>query len=178
MYDPQTLVRLIETSVPLFERFLQDFDENTRADQSDECPNHVIWTLGHVSLTMHRMADRVGGVDEQGPLPERDFYKGDGSGGDGSRFDTESICFGSTPVLDASRYPSLERGRQVFRSACERLRDAVAAADEAALRRQSPWGSGHSPVGDLVMRVVLHNATHAGQITDLRRALGMPRVIG
>lgn len=178
MYDPQTLVRLIETSTPLFERFLQGFDENTRAVQSRDCPNHAIWTLGHISLTMHRMADRVRGIDEPGPLPELDFFKGDGSGGDASRFDTESICFGSTPVPDARRYPTLARGRQVFRSACGRLSEAVGAADEAALRRESPWGSGRSPVGDLVMRVVLHNATHAGQLTDLRRALGMPRVIG
>ena len=30
----------------------------------------------------------------------------------------------------------------------------------------------------LVMRVGFHNGAHAGQILDLRRVLGLPRVIG
>lgn len=178
MHDPQTLARLIEVNVPLFERFLEGFDEANRASQAPGCPNHVIWTLGHVSLTMHRMADRLRGSDEPGTLPESDFYTGDGRGGDRDRYDTEAICFGSTPSPQADRYPSLARGRQIFRDACARLREEAAGADHAKLARMSRWGSGEQAVGDLVMRVVLHNATHAGQLTDLRRGLGLKRVIG
>jgi len=178
MHDPETLARMIEVSMPLFERFLEGFDESNRASQAAGCPNHVIWTLGHLSLTMHRMAGRVRGRDEPGELPEADFYTGDGSGGDPERFDTEAVCFGSTPLAEPDRYPSLERGRQIFRNACARLRGAVVAADRGQLERMSKWGNGQMQVGDLVVRVVLHNATHAGQLTDLRRQLGMPRVIG
>lgn len=169
---------MVEVSVPLFERFLVGFDDANRAEQAPGCPNHVIWTLGHVSLTMHRMADRVRGSDEPGPLPESDFFTGTGSGGDAERFDTEAVCFGSTPVPDASRYPGLVRGRQVFRDACARLAAEVSEASQARLDRMSKWGTGEFAVSDLVMRVVMHNATHAGQLTDLRRGLGMKRVIG
>lgn len=178
MHDPQTLARLVEVNVPLFERFLEGFDEENRASQTPGCPNHLIWTLGHLALTMHRLADRLRGSDEPCPPPESDFYTGDGSGGQRDRYDTESVRFGSTPSPDADRYPTLARGRQIFRDACARLRQEVLLADEAKLSRISKWGASQEAVGDLVMRVVLHNATHAGQLTDLRRGLGLRPVIG
>lgn len=75
-------------------------------------------------------------------------------------------------------YPTLARCRAVFDGAVSRLADTVARADEAAFERLAPWGSQEHALGALVMRVSLHNAQHAGQLADLRRALGMPRIAG
>ncbi|GAF96907.1 unnamed protein product, partial [marine sediment metagenome] len=94
-----------------------------------------------------------------------------------SRFDTESICFGSQPVSDGSRYPTLARGIEVYEAACDRLADAVRAAEPAALDQVIPWHGGEITLRALVSRVVFHNGVHAGQITDLRRPLGLERVI-
>jgi hypothetical protein len=39
------------------------------------------------------------------------------------------------------------------------------------------WHGGEITLRSLVIRVAFHNGAHAGQLTDLRRALGLERVI-
>ena len=39
------------------------------------------------------------------------------------------------------------------------------------------WGGGTTTKRDLAVRMAFHNGVHTGQIIDLRRALGMPRLI-
>ena len=46
------------------------------------------------------------------------------------------------------------------------------------LDEEQPWGSGRFKVSELAARIIFHNGTHAGQLADLRRALGMQGVIG
>ncbi len=107
----------ILATMPLFTRFLSGFDEASRTLQAPQVPNHAIWTLGHLAVTMHRVAAYF----DHGPMPETDFTTGDGGAGDTQRFDTESVCIGSQPSADASIYPTLERGRIIFEQACERF---------------------------------------------------------
>lgn len=58
------------------------------------------------------------------PLPAADFIE-KSARGDATRFGTESVAFGSTPIADAAAYPSLERCTAVFDAACGRLCAAV-----------------------------------------------------
>jgi uncharacterized damage-inducible protein DinB len=173
MTAQEMLAEVVLASKDLLTRFLSGFSEENRTRQAENLPNHIIWTLGHLALTLHRVAERI----DSEPLPERDFVTGDGSAATTSQFDTESICFGSQPMADDARYPTLARGIEVYEAACDRLADAVRAAEPAVLDRVIPWHGGEMTLRALVSRVAFHNGAHAGQITDLRRALGLERVI-
>jgi len=173
--DPETLARTLESTRPLFLRFLAGFDDSNRTRQADGLPNHVAWTLGHCALTMHRVAERY--LNDGRSLPESDFFTGSGASGTKDRFDTESVCFASAPVDDPERYPTIERSRDIFESACDRFARAIREISPDRLNESIPWHDGEMPLYALVMRICFHNATHAGQLTDLRRALGLPPVI-
>ena len=158
----------------LLVRFLADFDDSNRTKQAPNLPNHVIWCLGHVSLYLHSVAERLDGQ----PLPETDFVAGDGKAGNAERFDTESIGFGVQPGVDEDCYPTLARGQVIFEAACDRLATAVQNADDNALQQEIDWNGNLMPLKDLILRVMFHSALHAGEIVDMRRALNLGRVIG
>lgn len=165
------LAEVVAVSRQGVHRYLVGFDDTTRAAQAPGLPNHVAWSLGHCALVMHRTAERL----DAGALPESDFIEG-ADRGDGQRFGTESVCFGSTPTGDASAYPSLARCKAVFDGACERLAKAAAGASDAALDAPTDWVGAQIPMAHLVIRVSQHNSMHTGQLIDLRRALKMKSI--
>lgn len=173
-----TLARGVRYSSELTTRYLAGFDEASGAAQREHMPNHPVWCLGHCAFTMSRVAEILGGE----PVPESDFAQGGTptGGGDGRRFAIESIAFGSQPNADQTQYPSLDRATAIFEDACERLAQTIERADGAALDGEIPWGTDRTPVRleDLIFRLIFHNGTHAGQLTDLRRALRLDRVLG
>ena len=166
------LAEAIENSRALVSRFVVGFDDSTHTKQTKDLPNHFAWCMGHLALTMHRVAGWIDGK----PLPEGDFIS-DSARGDAQRFGTETIAFASKPTDDASNYPTHARCIEIFSAAIDRLAGAVRHADDAALDRMVKWGAGESPVGLLVPRMLYHNGVHTGQIIDLRRALGMKPVL-
>lgn len=168
------LAEVVRASGPVLTRFLAGFTEETRTKQGPGLPNHVAWTLGHCAYTMGRLVERFGGP----ALPEKDFIAGDGTKGNTEKFDTLSVRLNSYPVDDPKRYPTLVRSREIFDGAVARLASVVEASDGAKLETLAPWGEQKMSLGTLVMRVSLHNAQHAGQLADLRRALDMPRIAG
>lgn len=171
----EMLATIVESNKELVTRFLPGFDDASAVRQAPTLPNHVVWCLGHLALTMHRIAERL----DARPLPAADFTTGNGTSGSRERgiFDTESVSIGSTPRADAAIYPSLDRATQILKSACDRLAAACRAASDQALDAPQQWGAASLPLWLLVARAVFHNGIHTGQITDLRRALGMDAII-
>ena len=94
------------------------------------------------------------------------------------RFGTEGVSFNSTPVAEADAYPLVARCVEIFEGACARLALAVGGASDDRLDKMEAWGASELSMADLVVRVNLHNAMHTGQLVDLRRALGLGRVLG
>jgi len=174
MSGPDALARSIEATEGLLLRFVADIEDEERALQCPGLPNHVIWVLGHCAMTMNRLASLIDGE----PLPESDFFQGDGTKRCIERFDTELVRFDSTPRPEADDYPSMERGRVVYAAACRRLSRVVRTLDESALESTLDWHGTPVRIDDLVVRVGFHNGAHAGQVLDLRRNLGKSRVIG
>ncbi|MBM44593.1 MAG: hypothetical protein CMJ36_06250 [Phycisphaerae bacterium] len=172
MEGVESLALAIESTEGLLLRFLEDVPDDVRVTQAAGLPNHFIWTLGHCAMTMHKLASKIDGVS----LPADDFS--DGAGRDPERFDAQAVCKGSTPETDAGHYPSMERGRAIYSNACRRLASTVRGIDPGELNSTRDWNGTSIPVIDLVLRVCFHNGVHAGQVLDLRRALGMPRIIG
>lgn len=168
------LAQVVRLSRGLALRFVVGFDSTNGTRQAPGLPNHFCWNLGHLALTMHRVAEKI----DARPLPDSDFVTGDGRQGDGRRFDSQAVSFGSSPVDDPTKYPGPERARAIFEAAIDRLATTVERASDTDLERQFPWGGGQSPWADLVARMAFHNGVHTGQIMDLRRALGMKGVLG
>jgi hypothetical protein len=159
------------TNKLLLGRYLVGFNDVTHVRQTPDLPNHLSWILGHLALTMNRIAEKLDGQ----PLPEKDFVKADGFGGsrDKGRFDTEAVSFGSKPEERHDRFPSLARSTEIFNHACDRLAAAVRACPDSKLDELTPWVVGQPlPLWALVARMTFHNGFHTGQIADLRRALG------
>lgn len=173
MTRQEMLSEYILSTKSFFVRFVNGFEDSTRTTQAENLPNHVAWCLGHCALTMNRAAERF----DHKPLPEIDFVMGDGANGDSSRFDTESVCFDSTPKPDPSNYPTLQRAKGIYEAACDRFAQAVRNTSDAKLDETIPFHGSELPLYTLIMRLCFRNGAHAGQILDLRRSLNMPRVI-
>ena len=168
MLDRAALVRY---SGPVLTRFVAGVTDATHTRQAPGLPNHVAWVLGHTAYTMHRLADQFG----EAALPTTDFTDGPAEPG---RYNRASVRLGSVPVDDTAAYPTLDRCISIFDAALERLAETIGRAPEDTFDRHVAWGDSQRTLGELVMRVSLHNATHAGQLCDLRRSLGMGRVFG
>lgn len=168
----QLLAEAVEASKGGVTRFLPGFDDGNRTRQAANLPNHASWSLGHLAMTMHRAAAML----DNKPLPESDFIAG-ASVGDATRFGTESVAFNSEPKDTPDAFPTMARSRAVFESACDRLAAALRGASNEALEAKVKWGAMELPLYLLVTRMLGHNGIHAGQLTDLRRALGFSRVI-
>jgi len=138
----EALARSVEASVGFLTRYLAGFTDDNRTSRGPGAPNHAAWTLGHLAFTMHRAAYKIGGSG----IPARDFVRGDGTGGDAERFDTESVCLGSVPTNEAGRYPRMDRARAIFGNACGELASVVREADDADLDRIVPWVGGRTRV--------------------------------
>ncbi len=165
-----TLAEGVLACKPFLVRYLAGFTDGLVTAQATNLPNHVAWSLGHLGLTMHRVADKL---DAKG-VPESDFVAG--TKGDAARFGIESVAFGSTPVADASNYPGLDRCIAIYEAGCNRLAATVHALDEEGLKKNVPWGESMIPAAAVVHRMIFHNGMHCGQIADLRRALGLKSI--
>jgi hypothetical protein len=141
MSDPATLAASVRSSGPLILRFLDGFDDDNRTRQALGLPNHVSWTLGHLALTMHHAADFVTGFNEPQRLSTSDWIHGDGTAGDPSRYDTESVAFGSAPVKEPAKYPRMSRAVEIFGVAIDRFAGECEGAAPKSFEREIKWGS-------------------------------------
>jgi uncharacterized protein YbjT (DUF2867 family) len=67
------LADAVETSRVLLARYFPGFTDANRTSQAPGLPNHFAWCLGHLALTMHRVAGMIDG----GPLPGDAFVEGE-----------------------------------------------------------------------------------------------------
>ncbi len=166
----------VRSTKGLLARYLAGFDEMTRLAQPPNLPNHVAWSLGHLALTLHRVAERLDGL----PMPERDISgTPEARGMPATSFHRDDVAFGSAPAMDHDRYPTLQRCQQIYDAACDRLADAIQNSTDAALSAPTVWGAPGTPpipLYLLVARMIFHNGAHTGQIADTRRALGFRSV--
>lgn len=170
MQAQEVLAQAVESCKLFTARYTVGFDDASRTRQAQHLPNHAAWNLGHLALTMHRVA----GMFDGGPAPERDFCPG--PRGNTDHFGLESVAFASAPSENPAIYPSWARCVEVYEAACDRLARALRASPDAKLDEVVKWGVGETTLGMLTARMVFHNGFHTGQITDLRRALGMKSV--
>lgn len=141
---------------------LKDWPEDKHAFQLSQYDNHPLWVMGHLAST--------------------DAWLGGVMGADIKVPDSFSKLFGmgSKPAGNAKDYPSFASVRATFDETHTKLLAWLAAASEADLGMQlkdKTGGFTTDPV-DAVLKGAWHEGWHFGQVSTLRRALGLPPVIG
>ena len=125
-------------------------------------PNHCLWTLGHLASTYEWASGLIDG--NASALPS-----------------TYGALFGmgSTPTPDAKGYPPIAEVRSQFDSAFNRLMAGAKAATDAQLAeslKEATGGFAENKM-DMIYKMAWHDGWHLGQLTTLRKHLGLPSVL-
>ena len=147
----------------LLRKMVSDISDDKVCEQPVNLPNHPLWQIGHLANVRAHLS-------KMGPNPvvfpaawEPLFTRG------------------STPLGDRAVYPAMSMVMATF--------DTAHAAAVEALKSLTPeklagphslegFKESHPALGDLLMVLtLLHDGMHAGQISDWRRAMKLPRVM-
>lgn len=164
----EALAAGIESCKVLTGRFLAGFGDANRTSQAPGLPNHAAWTLGHLALSFNAVANDLDGRGAPGAGFSREE----------PGFDPAGVAFDSVPDGDATRYPDFARCLEIFDAACDRLGAAVRGASDAELQRIVKFGPFDVTKMWTITFMIFHAGFHTGQLADLRRGLGMGRVLG
>lgn len=138
-----------------------EFPEDKAIFQTSPTDNHLLWHLGHLAMDYHWFAAAIDGKPAGVPAEDNTLFG-----------------MGSKPLPDAKAYPPLaelrrryEAGWQRFITAAEALRD-----DDATKPIFGESSGFLKDRLDTVDKVAWHDGWHAGQISGLRKALGLKGV--
>jgi hypothetical protein len=145
------------------DKLLRDVAKGWPADQAawQATPhdNHLLWTFGHLASANNWFASMIDGQ----PV--------------GGRKDWEQhFTFQSKPVNDASKYPALHDVQAEYDRSLQRLSRAISSLNPAELANppaSDAMGMGQDKA-DIAMRAAWHIGWHTGQLSTVRRAMGLP----
>lgn len=137
--------------------------EDKQAYQATANDNHALWTMGHIATAYDWFAGLLDGGSSQ--LSEND---------------QKLFGFQSKPVGDASVYPGMAAIKAMSDKAWERLLSAAQKTKDSDLGKAPLADSmGFAPDRLTVLeRTCWHDGWHAGQVSTIRRALGLPSLMG
>lgn len=161
MNSKQTILYGLRFSARLLDMFTSDLSRQDMHHRVVPAANPAGWIIGHLILTDRSLIKLLGGV--MPALPSEDFEKRFGQGE-------------NAPA--AGDFGEVERLPALFKTHRDALIAAVEAANEAIFDRplEKPLRIA-STVGELLAFASLHVATHAGQISSVRRSLGRPPLV-
>ncbi|MGD9690465.1 MAG: DinB family protein [Phycisphaerales bacterium] len=124
--------------------------------------NHALWTLGHLAGAYDWFAGMLDGEPSRTPAHFQEPFGGK-----------------SAPVRDATKYPPLAEVKSVFDASWARLLRAAKGTSAGDLRKATRTDSmGFAPSRLVALhRVAWHDGWHAGQVSTIRRSLGLPSVM-
>ncbi|MBX3401773.1 MAG: DinB family protein [Phycisphaeraceae bacterium] len=141
---------------------LADWPADKLTFQPSPHDNHALWTIGHLATTYQWLASLLDGT--WAPLP--DNYNA-------------MFGMGSKPVPDAAAYPPMSEVRSHFDRAYERFVD-LAARIRSADASKPTIGNSHGfcrDRADVLDKAAWHEGWHSGQLSSLRRALGLKSIM-
>jgi hypothetical protein len=162
-HDPiQRGVELMNWTHALTTMLLADWPHDKLTHQSSQYDNHALWTMGHLSTTYSWLASLLDG--HMTPLPES--------------YNT-LFGMGSKPGADASIYPPMGEVRHNFDSTYQRFIDLASKINPADAHKPTVANS-HGFAKDRVdvlVKAAWHEGWHSGQLSTLRRCLGLKGVM-
>ncbi len=142
----------------MFVKLINDFPADKSVFQTSATDNHLLWHIGHLATTYAWFASALDGE----PVGATDH---------------ENALFGmgSKPLPDAKAYPSLIDVRTRFDATWNRFASAAAALTDADAGMPPKVESGGFLKDrlDAVDKAAWHDGWHAGQVSGLRKALGL-----
>lgn len=141
---------------------LSDWPLERLTFQSAPGDNHALWTIGHLATTYAWFASLLDG--HMTPLPEN-----------------YNLLFGtgSKPVDDSLAYPPMGEVRHHFDAAYARLAE-LGARLKAGDASKATVGNAHGfckDRADVLVKAAWHEGWHSGQLSTLRRALGLTGIM-
>lgn len=141
---------------------LSDWPLERLTFQSAPGDNHALWTMGHLATTYAWFASLLDG--HMTPLPEN-----------------YNLLFGtgSRPVDDPMAYPPMGEVRHHFDAAYARLAE-LGAKLKAGDASKATVGNAHGfckDRADVLVKAAWHEGWHSGQLSTLRRALGLKGIM-
>lgn len=145
----------------MINKFAEGFSPEQVVAQAGACPNHLLWTLGHLASSASWTHGMITGG---GPIVPEGY--------------SALFGMGSKPIGDPALYPSFKEVREAYESSFRRLVDAVERLDDKDLLEAPEQDSGGfiSDKLDALSKLAWHEGWHLGQLSDLRRGLGLPNV--
>jgi uncharacterized damage-inducible protein DinB len=123
--------------------------------------NHALWTMGHLAT-----------VDQ--------FFLKSVAGRDSALFERYSTMFfaKSTPSPNADSYPSIDAVREYFDASRKAFRSWIESLDDERLAAPLPAEQQRfaPSVAGMLLRLLWHEGMHYGQLTVLRKSLGLAPV--
>jgi hypothetical protein len=137
---------------------LDDLDDGQMLHQPTPGCNHALWIIGHLALCDDQYRSRMGGGP--GRTPE-DW--------------AELFGFGSQPLPHATDYPPIAQVRTALADCRRDLLHWLGGKDAAALQEELPtrWRAFAPTYAALPASVAAHEALHVGQLTVVRKSLGV-----
>ncbi len=142
---------------------LKDYPEDKFTWQTSPADNHPTWVLGHLAMTDVWFASNVGAAGTTAPAGWDKLFGG-----------------GTKPVNDPKKYPSAAEVKKVFdtnRAAVLNWFEGASEKDLALPLTEKTGGFMTDPV-DGILKMAWHEGWHMGQVATLRKALGLPPVMG
>lgn len=158
--------QLVETGLATLEfsrrqllSLLEDVPDDKLTHPPSPGANHALWIVGHLASADNFFMTTLG----KQPACVKEEWAG-------------LFGMGSTPVADASKYPSLAQLKDVAHSSRTRLCEWFGSLDETQLFTELPedFKTFAPHFGGLMFSIAWHEGLHTGQLSAVRRSLGIP----
>jgi hypothetical protein len=141
---------------------LKDFPETKACHQPCPTDNHLLWSVGHLAATYAWMLSLLG---RPASVPESYMTL---------------FGWGSKPAAEGRGYPSLGAVTVAMEAEYESFLRAVEGLPESQLSKPLAQDVGKfaKDAVELVDRAAWHEGWHSGQISSVRRNLGLKSIMG
>jgi len=154
-------MRMLEGFPAQKHTFLPEF---TTGSGGGHVANHALWFLGHMATTDDWFIQQMGAASELQLSAEwHELFGG-----------------GSKPVDDPSKYPPFETLMQAMQTQRERLTKWFASRSEKELAAETneKWKNYAPTIADFAFFLAWHEGYHAGQLSVVRKQLGLGPAFG
>lgn len=152
------VLKTLDFAAGITKKLVADWPEGKLAHQDTPCDNHPLWTIGHLGVSNHWFASIFDGRPAVDAKLEATY------GGK------------SKPSANAADYPSMADTMKLYNQGMARLKKALTSPKDPLTKpkQMADWVSDTIHAAQLA---VWHEGWHGGQLSTLRRSLGLPGVM-
>ena len=155
-------IAALRMSRGILNQLIADFPADKAAFQPAPTDNHLLWMLGHMPYGYVYFASILGGTVTEPPESWKPLFSA-----------------GSKPEPDAKKYPSVAEMKKVFDSTFEEFMAIVEKMSAEDLGKAPAIPAAWLPDRLAALHaVVWHEGWHGGQLANVRKALGLPKIMG